>query len=155
MNPEEQKQLRDKHELSQSEKPTLIRVRPTTTVRDPGQMLSEYTQRIMHFNGLTHVQVAANARRLGHDLRSPVVHQITRGEITDPKLTTIRALAAGLGRPVEELLEVIGMLGVDTDRDPELEAIQVNYPQLPQAKQQQARFMINALSREIQRLLEE
>lgn len=115
----------------------------------------EYIRRIMRDGDLNFQDIEKRAHKTGYQLGRATVQQIALGKTTNPGVLTLKALAAGLGRPEVEVLSVFGVGGADIVRDTELEAIQINYARLPDRQRAKVRFVIEMLSREIQRLLKE
>lgn len=115
----------------------------------------EYFLRIMHDSGLSYQDIEKRASKAGHRLGRATVQAIAMGQTPNPGILTLKALAVGLGRPELEVFSVFGVGDIDIVRDPELEAIQMGFAQLPERQRRQVRFVIDMLSREIRRLLKE
>lgn len=115
-----------------------------------------YIRRVMIENGLNFRQVAERASKFGHRLGSVTVQMLLQGQTVNPGIYTVQALARGLGRPEEEVFAAFGVgVGMDKHllRDPDLEAIQLNYAHLNPANRRQVKSVIAMLSREVQHLL--
>lgn len=66
----------------------------------------EYVNRVMQQAGMTHRRIADRARALGHKLSAGYVHNIASGLVDNPSIRLVQALAAGLGRPEDEVIAV-------------------------------------------------
>lgn len=66
--------------------------------------LSEYVQRIMRENALTALEVKRVSQRRGGEISRANVQAILQGKTPNPGIITLRDLAWGLSRPVEEVL---------------------------------------------------
>lgn len=114
----------------------------------------DYINRIMRENGLTHRKVAERANALGLKLSGGYVHNVASGDVDNPSLGLIRAIAAGLGRPEEELIAVFRgkLLTDDNGYTESLFAVMWNeYKRLPAKEQKELRPSVDMLRREIQR----
>lgn len=86
------------------------RLHSETTNKKRVERPAEYVSRILKETPLTHCQVSEQAERLGHKLSPAYVHCVADGTKTNPTVQLIQALAAGLGRPEEEVFEVFRAL---------------------------------------------
>lgn len=115
-----------------------------------------YVNRIMREQDLSHVRVSERAKKKGHKLSSSYIHEIARGTSVNPTIGLLKAIAAGLGRPVEEVIkvwlgqrvtdEVVYSEGFWADLSDE-------YHHLPSAEQKEVKPLLEMLRREIQRRL--
>lgn len=70
---------------------------------------SEYIQRIMREEGLTMRQVSERAREQGLKISDVAIKHIIEGETRNPGVETLKALAAGLGKPNLEIAAAFGL----------------------------------------------
>jgi transcriptional regulator with XRE-family HTH domain len=114
----------------------------------------EYVNRIMQEQGFTHRKVAERAKALGHKLSGGYVHNIASGDIDNPTVKLIKALAAGLGRPDDEVFAKFrGQTPTESGEYKEslFAALWAEYQNLPAKEQRELRTAIDMLQREIQR----
>lgn len=114
---------------------------------------AEYLQRAMREYNLTVHDVSRRAQGLGHTVSDALIYKIITGAAYDFKVGTIKALAAGLGRPETEVFEAFGVGTSPPNRDPDLEAIEINYSRLSPQNREKIKYLIDLLSREVQRLV--
>ena len=69
----------------------------------PRESPQDYVNRVMAEGGLSHRSVAERANALGHKLSAGYVHNIASGQVDNPSIALTKALAAGLGRPEDEV----------------------------------------------------
>lgn len=123
----------------------------------PENPLGDYVRRVMQENGLDYVRVSKIAGRRGAPIGKSAIQQIVQGSTTNPGIYTVRALALGLGRPVEELIAVaLGTPVVDTNsyKASDWANLAELYRQLPLPEQRGfKRYCIQAMEREIRRIL--
>jgi hypothetical protein len=113
-----------------------------------------YVNRVMRESGLSHVRVAERAQKLKHKLSAGYVHNLARGVADNPSVKLIKAVAAGLGRPEEEVFLVFRgkQLTNETGYGESTFAVLWNeYRGLSTVDQKELRPMIDMLHREIQR----
>jgi len=116
----------------------------------------DYVNRVMKEAGLTHRDVAARAQALGHKLSAGYVHNIASGQVSNPSIHLCQALAAGLGRPEDEVFLVFRgkQLHEENGFKDSLWAVAANeYKKLPLADQRELKPSIQMLLSEIQRRL--
>lgn len=78
--------------------------------------LGDYVRRVMQENGLDYVRVSKMASKRGSSIGKTAVQQIVQGHTTNPGIYTVRALALGLGRPVEEVIAAaLGIPALETN----------------------------------------
>lgn len=71
--------------------------------------LSEYLKRTMEVGDLTARTVAKRAEQKGANLSASSIMALLKGQIENPTLRMIKALAVALDKPVRELLEAAGL----------------------------------------------
>jgi transcriptional regulator with XRE-family HTH domain len=93
-------------------------------------------------------------RAASDKVHQTTVNRIKNGEITDPAVSTLQALAKGLGVGEHELFVVARGLSIgETNLTHErLAAIDVSYESLSNKKREHADYIIEVLEREIVRL---
>lgn len=90
--------------------PTLLREPMVAPKRNRLPSLQRYVNEALAESGLTHDKAARMAQKKGHRLSAAYLHSISHGFASNPSVRNIKAMAAGLGKPVEELMQVaIGM----------------------------------------------
>lgn len=117
----------------------------------------EYVNRIMDQSGMTHGKVAMRAQKLGYKLSHGYVHNIARGTVDNPSLALIQALAAGLGRPEDEVIDVFRGKQLQDEagfKSSWFARLWGEYKELSDADQKDMRIVLEMLQREIQRRLE-
>ncbi len=116
----------------------------------------DYVNRVMKEAGLTHRDVAKRAQALGHKLSAGYVHNIASGQVSNPSIQLTQALAAGLGRPEDEVFLVFRgkQLHEESNFKDSLWAVAANaYKKLPPGDQRKLKPSIQMLLNEIQRRL--
>lgn len=114
----------------------------------------DYVNRIMTESDLTHRAVAQRANALGHKISAGYVHNIASGQIDNPSVQLVQALAAGLGRPEDEVFLVFrGKQLTEEYKDSLFAALWNEYKALPGSDQRELRLVLQMLQREIQRRL--
>lgn len=120
----------------------------------PREIPQDYVNRIMAESDLTHRAVALRAQALGHKISAGYVHNIASGQIDNPSVQLVQALAAGLGRPEEEVFLIFRGKPLTEDyKDSFFATIWNEYRTLPGADQRELRVVLQMLQREIQRRL--
>lgn len=66
--------------------------------------LAEYVDQVMIENGEKPKDVEARSKRLGDPISDATIGNILLEKVKNPGVLTLRALARGLGRPVEEVI---------------------------------------------------
>lgn len=122
----------------------------------PIEPLSIYVQNVMREHGLTVYAVERQARKRGGSLGKSTVDGIIQKTIKNPGIFTLRELAWGLGRPVEEVVSVA--LGVpNTEKAGFTKGDFANlwdgYSQLDKASRNFIDKVLEMLDREMRRLL--
>lgn len=114
----------------------------------------DYVNRIMSESDLTHRAVALRANALGHKISAGYVHNIASGQIDNPSVQLVQALAAGLGRPEDEVFLIFrGKQLVEEYKDSLFATLWNEYKALPGPDQRELRLVLQMLQREIQRRL--
>lgn len=122
----------------------------------PIELLSIYVQNVMKEYGLTVYGVERQARRRGGKLGKSTVDGIINGTVKNPGILTLRELAWGLGRPVEEV--VAAALGIpNTEKTGFTKGDFANlwdsYSQLDKACRNFIDKVLEMLDREMRRML--
>lgn len=119
--------------------------------------LGDYVRRVMQENGLDYVRVSKMAGKRGAAIGKTAIQQIVQGSTTNPGIYTVRALALGLGRPIEELIAAaLGIQPTDTGtyKSSDFANLDAMYHQLPLPEQRGfKRYYLQVMEREIRRLL--
>lgn len=116
----------------------------------------DYVNRVMREGGLTHLKVAQRAQKLGYKMSHGYVHNIARGTADNPSVQLIQALAAGLGRPEDEVFTVFRGKQIEDEagfRNSWFARVFAEYKELSEADQKEMRTVLEMLQREIQRRL--
>lgn len=120
----------------------------------PKEIPQDYVNRIMTESELTHRAVALRANTLGHKISAGYVHNIASGQIDNPSVQLVQALAAGLGRPEDEVFLVFrGKQLTDEYKDSLFATLWNEYKALSGTDQRELRVALQMLQREIQRRL--
>ena len=116
----------------------------------------EYVNRVLDETGLTHGKVAQRAQKLGYKISHGYVHNIARGTVDNPSLQLIQALAAGLGKPEDEVIDVFRGKQLHEEvgfRNSWFARLWAEYKELSDTDQKEMRTVLEMLQREIQRRL--
>lgn len=117
----------------------------------------DYVNRVMKEGGLTHLKVAQRAQKLGYKMSHGYVHNIARGTADNPSVNLVQALAAGLGRPEEEVFAVFRGKQIEDEagfKNSWFARVYAEYRELSDADQKEMRSLLEMLQREIQRRLD-
>jgi transcriptional regulator with XRE-family HTH domain len=117
----------------------------------------DYVNRVLSETGLTHVQVAARAQHLGYKLSAGYVHNIARGTADNPSIQLMQALAAGLGKPEDEVDAVFRGKPITDEmryKNSYFARLWGEFKELSDVDQKELRVVLDMLQREIQRRLE-
>lgn len=126
------------------------------TQMKPIESPQDYVNRIMRDSDLNAARVAERAQKLGYKLSSGYVHNIATGAADNPSIQLMQALAAGLGRPEDEVDLVFRGRPITDDmsyRNSLFARMWNEYKELDTADQRELRGIIEMLQREIQRRL--
>lgn len=119
--------------------------------------LGDYVRRVMRENGLDYARVSKLADRRGAQIGKSAIQQIVQGSTKNPGIYTVRALALGLGKPVEELIAVaLGVPTIETNsyKASDFANLADLYRELPLPEQRGfKRYYIQVMEREIRRIL--
>lgn len=120
----------------------------------PLESPQEYVNRVMQEAGMVHRTVAERAVALGHKLSAGYVHNIASGDVDNPSVKLVQALAVGLGRPEDEVFLVFrGKAPTEGVRDSFFAMLANEYQHLANGDQKELRVVLKMLQREIQRRL--
>lgn len=129
----------------------------STAEEKPLDALAAYVRKVMRENNLTVYAVERQARKRGGTLGKSTVDAIVQGTLKNPGIFTIRELAWGLSRPVEEVVSVaLGTLTSDTAgfKKSDVANLWEGYTQLIKKSDQRViERIFEMLDREIRRLL--
>jgi transcriptional regulator with XRE-family HTH domain len=118
------------------------------------QLLKEWVRRKLAETGYTHAMVSERARRQGYVISTGYVNNLAQGDADNPSPKLIKAIAAGFGVSVWEVIYVIfGNPPEGEPQYPEIETLRTAYKSLPPDIQRQKKQLIEMLIREIQREL--
>ena len=117
----------------------------------PKESLRDYVRRVIAQKGLSHVKVAERARKLGHDLSPGTVNTVIQATVVSPKVSTLQALAAGLGEPEDDLFALAR--GKQPASTGEWASIESEYKHLSESDKKELRPVIEMLKQEIHRRL--
>lgn len=122
------------------------------TMRKKPDSLSEYLLRVLREEDLSQSEIEKRARQKGHSISQAYLSRLLAGTHTNPSPAKLLALAAGLNRPIDELLTVVSGGNLrDTLRTPELTVLLSKFQQLQQVDQAELQIVIEMLDREIER----
>lgn len=116
----------------------------------------DYFIRILDEKGLSHARVAERAQKLGHKLSTGYVHNFATGKAGNPSVQLIKALAAGIGRPEDEVFAVFrGKQLVDevAYKESNFAVMWNESSRLSTKDQKELRPLFDAVQREIERRL--
>lgn len=122
----------------------------------PRETPQQYVNRVMSEEGLTHWQVAQRAQKLGHKISHGYIHNIARGTVDNPSIKLIQALAAGLGKPEDEVIDVFRGKQLHEEvgfKNSWFARLWGEYKELNDADQKEMRTVLEMLQREILRRL--
>lgn len=122
----------------------------------PLDALAVYVREVMTDHGLSVYAVEKQARKRGGTLGKSTVDAILQGRLSNPGIFTLRELAWGLSRPVEELLAItLGTAVGDTAgfKKSDLANIYEQYSQMSKGDQRFFDRMFDMLDREARRIL--
>ena len=96
----------DTEKTSESINKDYLRLQTEPADAAPVETVGEYLNRILRETGLTRIEVSERAEQCGYRLSASFVHECANGMAKNPSAQTVRALAAGLDRPPEEVFNV-------------------------------------------------
>lgn len=116
---------------------------------------AEYVNQVMIDNGDISKDVEARSRRAGDPISDATVGNILLEKVKNPGVLTLRALARGLGRPIEEVLAA-AVIDLPTENPTYKESDFANlweiYKDLPVSEQKIFKRYLQMMSREMLRL---
>lgn len=118
--------------------------------------LQAYVLKLMRDEGLSYQDVETAATNNKQKISRGTIQAIATGDTTNPGIFTLAALAAGLNRPIEEVLRVtLGPLLPDVTALERSEGARILElaKQLPAAEQKFVKRTLQMLEREIKRIL--
>lgn len=114
--------------------------------------LAEYIDQVMIENGDKPQHVEARAKRAGFPISDAQIGKLLLEQVKNPGILTLRALAKGLGRPIEEVIAAaLGELPTDSPafRDSEFADLAAVYRELPNGEQKFYKRVLQMLRREM------
>ena len=118
------------------------------------ESLAAYIARVMHTKKLTTLDVQ---NRSGNQINQSYVVKLKNGDLTNPSISKIKALAKGLGVPEFELIAI--MQGNSLDKrvllDKKIENLGLKFSGLSPDKKEQLQALIDLMDREIDRAASE
>ena len=121
-------------------------------MRKKPDSLSEYLLRVLREEDLSQSEIEKRARQKGHSISQAYLSRLLAGTHTNPTPAKLLALAAGLNRPIDELLSVIsGGTLRETVSTPGLTALLTKFQQLQPVDQTELQIVLDMLDREIER----
>jgi transcriptional regulator with XRE-family HTH domain len=114
------------------------------------ETLQEYVRRLMYEKNLSGYDIA---RQSGNQIHQTSVSRLINRQGSNPTITTLKALAKGLGVPEHEIMTVARGHAKKTNIVHErLAAIDFAYDGMPRQKKEKAEYLIEMLEREIDRM---
>lgn len=68
-----------------------------------------YIRRVMKERNLSVMRISERAQAKGRPISPGYIHNVLKGQVTNPGIDFIKALAAGLGRPQREVFAAFGV----------------------------------------------
>ena len=118
--------------------------------------LADYVLRVINESGSTHNEVEQRAKRKGLQISQGYISKIISRAATNISVEKLRALAAGLNRPEEEVFAVARGQVPDASKvnDAMMSALAFNYGKLTKKDKEAIAPLLRALQREIEERLE-
>jgi len=116
----------------------------------------DWLNRVLTETGFSHGKVAQRAQALGYKISAGYVHNLARGTVDNPSIQIIQALAAGLGKPEDEVIDVFRGKQLHDEagfKNSWFARLWAEYKELSDADQKEMRTVLEMLQREIQRRL--
>lgn len=117
--------------------------------------LAEYIRKVIKDENLSQRYLVERAERKGHKITQSYISQIISGAATNITIDKLRALAAALDRPEEELFNIA--LGRQTDegllRDALVTSLLDKFGQLTDDDKKEMVILLRAIDREIEERL--
>lgn len=113
--------------------------------------LEAFVRKVMSDKGLSGFDVQ---RASNNAIHQTTVSRIRNGDVKNPSVPTLKALAKGMGVPEHELMAVARGLSIEKGNlaHERLAAIEFAYEGMPKKKKQKADYVIEMLEREIERI---
>lgn len=114
--------------------------------------LAQYVDQVMIENGEKPKDVEARSKRAGMPISDAQIGKILLEQVKNPGIHTLRALAKGLGRPIEEVIAAaLGDLPGESNafKDSDFAALWEVYRSLPPAEQKIFKRYLEMLRREM------
>lgn len=114
--------------------------------------LAEYVDQVMIENGDKPKDVEARSKRAGFPISDAQIGKILLERVKNPGILTLRALAKGLGRPIEEVIAAaLGDLATENSafKDSDFADLAVIYKDLPGTEQKFYKRVLQMLRREM------
>lgn len=119
------------------------------------ESLSDYVLRVIAESGLTQTEVEKRAKQKGFSIAQNYISKIISGAAQNISVDKLRALAAGLNRPEEEVFAVArGGRTEDKIKDALASAMFFKYAQLEESDKEKLATLLRALDREIEDMLQ-
>lgn len=118
--------------------------------------LRDYVLRVMRESNLTALDVHKNSKRRGGDIARSTVQMIVQGKTPNPGIITLRDLALGLMRPLDEVItNALGQTAVENSGflKSELANVWEVLKDLPLGEQRMFKRYVQMLEREARRVL--
>lgn len=117
--------------------------------------LADYVRHVMSETRLSYRDVEELAARKGHHISNGYISKIVSGAAQNISVDKLRALAAGLNRPEEEVFAVArGGRTEDKIKDALASAMFFKYAQLEESDKEKLATLLRALDREIEDMLQ-
>lgn len=118
-------------------------------------MLSDYILKVLQDDEISYQDVVRRAERKGYKITHSYISKIISGAAQNISVDKLRALAAGLNRPEEEVFAVArGGRTEDKIQDALASAMFFKYAQLPEEDKEALATLLRALDREIEERLQ-
>ncbi len=129
--------------------PTALRLESAAM---PRQTLQAYLKKVMEDAGLSLRDVERRSKSARGHISNGYVNDILQGDAKNPTLDKLEALARGIGRPVDELIDVI--LGRVKTEDPSIQTSEIgglikDFNELSESDQKELRPSVEMLVKEI------
>lgn len=114
--------------------------------------LAEYVDQVMIENGDKARDVEARSKRAGYPISDAQIGKILLEQVKNPGILTLRALAKGLGRPIEEVIgAALGDRASENPvfRDSDFADLAIIYKDLPNGEQKFYKRVLQILRREM------
>lgn len=118
--------------------------------------LSDYILRVCREENLSFRQVSDRAAKKGHRIAQSYISKIVSGAAQNLSSDRLKALAAGLNKPLEEVTAVAqGRIFQEDDvEDATLKAIYFGYPKLNKKDRDEIRILLELIDSEIKKRLD-